>query len=187
MSKDVIKDLVRGQKSQSRQEPGQKSTASAAIPAGPMTAQVNKPVVIPSGPWTGPIGFSAAAPAEHPSSRPGDFSTFFSRLPTSGTGLGTETPALLPQSFMPQAAGAAYPAYQISAATNQTGLPAGAAPDFVGYPTAQPAGDLDLSNVDPTLVPLNPVDSFEVSALENEFMGEFFDIDIDLDLNAFNL
>lgn len=188
MSKDAIKNLLSAQRSQSRQESGQASAASAAIPAGPINAQVDQPVVVPARPWTGPNGFSTSAPAEHPGSRHGDFSTFFSGLPTFGKGLVPENPAFTPQSFMPQGAGQAYPAYQASAVANQTSAPVNIALGFVGYPAAHPTGDLNLSNVDPTLVPLNPVDSSRVPALENDSMGEFFDcdFDFDFDLNSFD-
>lgn len=184
-AKDAIKDLLGALKSQPHQEPGQAILASAVIPAGLTNAQVNKSVVAPEGPWTRPIDISAPAPADHPGTRPGDFSTFFSGLPTSGTGLGTETPAFTPQGFMPQASGPAYPAYQNSAAANHAGLPANAAPDFVGYPATYPAGDLGFLNVDPATMPVDSVGAFGVPTLENDFLGEF--IDFDLDLNVFYL
>lgn len=185
-TKDAIKDLLSGQKSQPRQEPGQASAATAMAPTGPRNAQVNQPIVVPAGPWTGPTGFSAAVPAEHPESRPGDFSDFFPGPPTSGVGLMPEIPAFTPQSFMPQATDLAYPAYQTTAAANQTELPANTtAPDFVGYPAAYPAGDLGLFNVDPATMPQNSVDAFGEPALGNAFMGDF--IDSNFDLNVFNL
>lgn len=177
MSKDAIKDLLVTRKPQSRQESGHASVASAVIPAGPMNAQVHKTAAAPEGPWTGPIDFAPAL-ADHPGTRPGDLSTFFSGLPTSNTWLGTETPAFTPQSFMPQAADQADPAYQTSALAIQSSVPVNTALDFVGYPAAHSVGDLDLSNMDPALVSLNPVDSLGRTAPENYLMGEFFDIDL---------
>lgn len=85
---------------------------------------------------------------------------------------------------MLQAADQAYPAYQTSAVANQTSVTVNTTLGFVGCPAAHPAGDLDLSNVDPALVTLNRLGSFGVPDLENDFMGEGFDFDIDL--NSFD-
>lgn len=183
--KDVTKDLLRGQKSQLRQEPEQASTASAMILAEPMAARVDQPVDVPAETWTGPIGVSTMAPADHPGSRPGDFAALFSGLPTSGSGLVPEIPAYTPQSFMPQATDQAYHAHQTTVAANHTGLPTKTAPDFVGYPAAYPAGDLELFNVGPATMTGNPVGAFRVP-LENDFTGEFLDIDFEIDLSNFD-
>lgn len=183
MSKDAIKDLLNGQKSQPRQEPGQAITDSAAVAmTGPIDAQAVYPFVFPSTPWTGPIDFSMA-PADHPGSRPEDFSASLSGLPTSDAGFVTATSAFPLQNFMTQAPELpAYPGYPAAGMATQTGIPANAAPDFVGYPAAHLNGDLGLFNIDPALVSMNPGGGFEMPDLEIDFMEEF----IGSGLNTFN-
>lgn len=179
MSKDTIKDLLSGQKLQSHQQPEQANTTSAAAPMTvAMDAEADYPVVIPGGPWTGPIDFSATAPVGQTCSRPGYYPAFFSGLPAPMTGAVTGITPCSAQNFMMQAPGLpAYPAYPAGAVADQTGLPGLPAPDFVAYPAVYPNLDLDLFNVDPALVPLNPADGFEIPALETEFMGGLFDFD----------
>lgn len=77
----------------------------------------------------------------------------------------------------------AYPAYPAGAVAAQTGFPGNPAPDSVGYPAAHLDGDLGLLNVDTVLASMNTSGSFEMPALETEFMGELFD----LELNPFDL
>lgn len=182
---DVIKDLLSALRSRPRRESGQASTASAAVPTtGCVDAQADYPVANPDEPWTGPIGFSATAPADHPGSRPVYSSAFFSVFSAPGPGHMTGAPAFAPQSFMTQAPNIlAPPTYPTGAVAAQAGFPADPAPDFVGYPAAHLEGDLDPFNVDPASISVNPVDGFGVPALENDFMWELFGSDF----NTFDL
>lgn len=71
-----------------------------------------------------------------------------------------------------------YSAYAAGAVPTQTGLPADPAPALVGYPAAHMDGGLGLLNVDPVLASMNHTDGFGMPALENEFMGDFTDFDL---------
>lgn len=184
---DVIKDLLSAQKSQPPQGTGEASTASAAVPmTGSMDTQTDYPIANPGGLWTGPIDFSAPAPApaDYPGSRPVYPSAFLSAFSAPGPGHMTGASAFAPQSFMTQTPDfPAYPAYPAGAVASRTGLFANSAPDFAGYPAAHLDGDLGLLNVDTVLASMNTSGSFEMPALETEFMGELFD----LELNPFDL
>lgn len=72
----------------------------------------------------------------------------------------------------------AYSAYAGGNVPAQTGLTADPAPAFAGYPAAHLDGELGLFNVDPALASMNHTDGFGMPALENDFMGDFTDFDL---------
>lgn len=178
-SDDVIKDLLSTQKSEPRQGPEQSSAASAAGPTtGSMVPQADPPVAIPGGPWPGPTGISATAPADHPGSRPGDLSVFYPVLPGSGAGQMAQIPAFGSQSLMMRAVGLpADPAFLAGVAAAQSGFFASPVTNVSGYPAGPLDENLDFFNVDPALVSVNPGDGFGMPALEAGFM-EFYDFDL---------
>lgn len=148
-----------------------------------MDAQAVYQFVLPNAPWTGPIDFSAMAPAGHTASRPADISAFFSGFPASDMGLVTATPAFPLQNFVTQAPELpAYGTYPAGGMATQTGLPFNAALDFVGYPAAHLDRDLGLLYVDRALVSVNPAGGFGLPGLEIDFVGEL----IGFNLNTFD-
>ena len=169
----MIRNLLRTRNSEPGQGSEQTTTASAAVPTTrSMVPQTKQPVVIPGGPWLGPSGFAATAPVDHPGSRPGYSSTFFS---ASGTAHLFDAPGFAPQNYAMQAPGlppyAAFPGSDVPA---QTGL---FAPDVSGYPSAPVDGANDLFNMDLASVSVNLADGFGTPALETGFMGDFSDFD----------
>lgn len=180
---NVIKNLLSTQKSETRRGPEKSSSASAAVPiTGFMVPQADQPVVIPGGPWPGPIGFSATTAADHPGSRPGDLSAFYPVIPGPGTGQMAQTPAFGSQSLMMQAMGlSADPAFLAGVAAAQSRFFASPVTDVSGSSAGPLNENLDFFNVDPASVSINSCDGFGMPALDTGFMEVFYNFD----LNAF--